>query len=240
MLIGNCQFENRLMSDIVLKFGRPSISRTLKCTVVWALLLVLLGLVDPGSAAAATGARPAIAAGPGLTFAIADFDGDRRADSANVQSGSNGSSATNYRIQLQLSEAGRQSIQLLAPAGGLRIEARDINGDNAVDLVLSTAWFRKPVAIFLNDGHGNFSRSETSAFPGAFSRDDRSWGSSSSQQAGAIGAPPRSRDSVRLKACELSGGLLAATPLSVFGSEFLYSRFLISHAGRAPPSEASL
>src|SRR5271170_3994083 len=64
---------------------------------------------------------------------------------------------TNYSVQLHLSSVGQHSIQLVAPAGGLQIEARDVNGDDAIDLVLTTAWLKQPVAIFLNDGHGSFS-----------------------------------------------------------------------------------
>src|SRR5208282_1159573 len=128
-------------------------------------------------------------AGPGLTVAIADFDGDHRLDLASIQTGRDGCGGSAYWIQFQLSTAGRQSIQLVAPPGGLRIEARDVNGDHAVDLVFTSAWFRRPVAILLNDGHGSFSRAEPTAFPGVFNEPESNWASGRRLLATAVGLP---------------------------------------------------
>jgi hypothetical protein len=234
------------MFDIAHKSNRHGEARRIRQSprhlALGSFALLILSFIGAGGAAANADVRnaPTTAVRLGVPFAIADFDGDRRPDLASVQSSPDSSSTANYRIQLKFSQAGRGSIQLLAPAGGLWIEARDVNGDDAVDLVLSTAWSRQPVAIFLNDGHGDFSRAETSAFPGAFNRDNRSWGSPPNQEAGAVGAPPQSRDSAWLKAGQLSGQLSSATPISVFASDFICVRFLISYAGRAPPSKVSL
>src|SRR6202043_727763 len=100
------------------------------------------------------------AASPGsdLSFSIGDFDGDSNPDLASVQAGQSDLTRTDYWVQLQLSVRGRQSFQIVAPIGGLQIVSRDVNGDHALDLVLTTTWLRRPVAILLNDGHGNFSR----------------------------------------------------------------------------------
>src|SRR5208282_6370061 len=122
---------------------------------------LFLGLVYGGTAARAyVEDPPATSFGPGLTFAIADFDGDRRPDFASIQARQNRCDSSDYSIQINLSEGGRRSIHLLAPIGGLVIEARDVDGDHTIDLVVSTAWSKQPVAIFLNDGHGTFSRAE--------------------------------------------------------------------------------
>src|SRR5271170_4637323 len=120
---------------------------------------------------------PAASVGPGAQFAIADLDGDLRPDLASIQAEPNSSGTTNYWVQLQLSTTGWQSIPVVAPAGGLRIETRDVNGDNAIDLVLAEAWFDRPVAVFLNNGHGGFSRAEPNAFPGAFQEAGMIWSS---------------------------------------------------------------
>jgi hypothetical protein len=143
----------------------------------------LLGLALAGAAGAraraasldsrAANAMPAVLPAPGSVarFAIADFDGDRRPDLARVQTGAAGAGTpdqTQYWIQLQLTRAGRQLIGVVAPFGGLRVAASDVNGDHAIDLVLSTAWLGRPVAILLNDGHGRFTAEKPSAFPGAF------------------------------------------------------------------------
>ena len=89
-------------------------------------------------------------------FAIADFDGDNQPDFATVQLGR---VEGRYSIGFQLSTGSRQSIVITAPVGGLQVTLRDVNGDNSLDLVVTTDWLRKPVAVLLNDGHGHFSLS---------------------------------------------------------------------------------
>jgi hypothetical protein len=204
-------------------------------------LLIVLGLLGCGAATAvAAGFRTAKAASfaPRQSFAIADFDGDHHPDLATVETGGGDSSFTRYSIQLQLSGAGRQSIPLVAPIGGLVIEARDVNGDHAVDLVLATAWLRHPVAIFLNDGKGRFSRTETTAFPQAFAQSTVNWSVSSPDQlSGAMGVPPQHLSRSRREAMNLPD-VRGPTQLVRAGlSGFPPDSLLTSQAGRAPPSE---
>ena len=202
-----------------------------------ALLLLFLALVGSATAGQDVQNPSLTSVGPGPQFAIADFDGDLRPDLASIQAGSNRFGATDYWIQLQLSAAGRQSIRVVAPAGGLWIEARDVNGDHAVDLVLTTAWFRQPIAILLNDGHGNFSRAEPSAFPDAFNGSTANWASASDQATEAVGVPPQSGAGVcpETRAHLIVQSHADSIPLS--STRFLHNSFLISHAGRAPPYE---
>ena len=180
---------------------------------------------------------PVSVAGAASQFAIADFDGDLHPDLASIEAGGSKSGSANYRIQLRLSSVGRQFIQLTAPRGGLVIEARDVNGDHAVDLVLATAWSGQPVAVFLNDGHGSFSRAEPDAFPEAFASSSGDCASTTSQGTDSVCIPPQpgsgicagKNDSRRDDSLEgfirpASNGL-TASPL------------LLSHAGRAPPSD---
>jgi hypothetical protein len=228
------------LSDITRKSGRRADPgdhrRTLRGVFLW-ISLLMFGFAGRCPAEAADiQNRPVTSPGPGLPFAIADFDGDLRPDLARIQAGANVSGNTNYWIQLQLTSAGRQSIQLIAPAGGLVIEARDVNGDHAVDLVLTTAWLRQPVAIFLNDGHGSFSRAEPTAFPGALSASQTNWLSGSNLLADTVGIPqsgagicPEDQDSRRDRS------LAGLIPASRAG--FPVSPSLVSQPGRAPPSE---
>ncbi len=211
-----------------------------RCPLFLPLLFLLLHLGFFGGTAAANSNDqnpPANSLAAGSPFAIADFDGDRRPDLASVQAGPNNSGTTDYWIQLQLSESGRQSIRIVAPTGGLLIEARDVNGDRAVDLVLVTAWFRRPVAIYLNDGHGGFSRAEPAAFPAAFNALASEWTSTSSRATDTIGVPPQSRDGLCLCREVLPHIALRADAIAVSNAGFHLSSFVISHAGRAPPSE---
>jgi hypothetical protein len=201
------------------------------------LLLLFLGLVA-GSAAANTDVQkaPVTSVGPGLSFAIADFDGDLRPDIASVQTGQSDFSHTDYWIQLHLTTTGHQSIQVVAGIGGLRIAARDVNGDHAVDLVLTSALRRQPVAIFLNDGHGSFSRAEPSAFPGAFTTSNKSLASTADEIKDATAILP-SRDPTK----NCSNGSKFSSPRHVTGvlapraSRNLLFSAIVSFLGRAPP-----
>src|ERR1700730_12864341 len=210
MLTCDTGIQACVMADITSELARRPIPRgsrrALRNLFLWLSLLLLFGLAWGSRAEAADiqQSGPVTLVGPGPQFAIADFDGDVRPDLASIQAGSNSSGTTDYWIQLQLTAAGRQSFRLVAPAGGLWIEARDVNGDHAVDLVLGTAWFNQPVAIFLNNGHGSFSRVEPAAFPGAFSECKTIGGSASNQAIDAVGVPPQSRAGT----CSESRGLL--------------------------------
>ena len=204
-------------------------------------LLSLGGLWAGAASASATDVpspRPASPA-PDLSFSVADFDGDSKPDLASVQYGTSDSTRVAYRIQLQLSAAGSQSFQIPAPTGGLQIVARDVNGDHALDLVITTTWRRQPVAILLNDGHGNFSRVDPDAFPGAFRESDIGWNSSIQHEIEAVGVPPQSRDEI-CSGTEHFLHLRAHTGLAPdTNSQFGIGSLLISHRGRAPPSEVS-
>jgi hypothetical protein len=169
------------------------------------------------------------------SFTINDFDGDHRPDLASILSVQSRAATANYLIQIQLSTTGWRTLCLEGPSGGLRIEARDVNQDNAIDLVLATSLHGHPVAIFLNDGHGNFSPGEPAAFPGAFDQFDKNWGSTSRQQSKVIGTPPQSRPDISWKAeqrsiCPKHAGLFLGST-----SQVSVSPFVFSYAGRAPP-----
>jgi hypothetical protein len=142
---------------------------------VFAFLCVILGFAACGNAAA-TGPQswPVSSTQATSQFAIADFDGDSRPDLATVQAGVSSSRDTQYWIAFQLSRGSRQILGITAPTGGLQVTSRDVNGDSFLDVVVTTAWTNRPVAVLLNDGQGNFRASSPSAFPGAFSASEKS------------------------------------------------------------------
>lgn len=207
----------------------------LRDVLLWAALLLLFVFAGEGMIAAANRVNgPAFSAGPGSQFAIADFDGDGHPDLASVQAGQR-NSGSGYWIEIDLSSVGREFLQLPAPTGGLRIEARDVNGDHSVDLVLFTQWLRRPVAIFLNDGHGNFSRVAISKFPGAFRRSNEKFASVFIHEANVAAALPPSRDRICFDGKGLPQGKCAAASIAKASSLHIVRPFLISRAGRAPP-----
>jgi hypothetical protein len=134
--------------------------------VAFALLPALAGRVN----AAAPGGYAQAAS----HFTIADFDGDNRPDFASVHVGQSSLQSTRYWIAFQLSGRSAQTVSLMAPDGGLRITARDVNGDNFPDVVVTTLWTNKPVAILLNDGLGNFTAASPSQFQSAFTAPETS------------------------------------------------------------------
>jgi hypothetical protein len=177
--------------------------------------------------------------GPALSFAVADFDGDSRPDLATVQAGNSDSLRTDYWVQLQLTAAGRQTFRIVAPLGGIQIVSRDVNGDNALDLVLTTAWLRQPLAILLNDGHGTFLPVDPDAFPEAFSESKSSWGSTTDHAIDAVGVPSQSREDLCSEA-DLSLRLRARSRFTATSnSRSGIGPSLISHLGRAPPCDVS-
>jgi hypothetical protein len=115
---------------------------------------------------------------------------------------------------------------------------RDVNGDNAPDLIVSTSFQHEPVAVFLNDGHGNFSQAEAASFPGAFTESDTNWiTATTNRTTDALGAPSQSNIGLRLQAETLSCYRLRADLIPAPNPGFLPSAFVTSRAGRAPPSE---
>lgn len=111
-------------------------------------------------------------------FAIADFDGDQKPDLATVevQKGSS-SRITKYSIRFQLTAGISQVFGVTAPSGGLQIVARDVNGDNALDVLVTTSLQHEQVAVLLNDGHGRFRLADASEFPAAIQENGRRWNS---------------------------------------------------------------
>lgn len=105
------------------------------------------------SAAGADPMRSAL----GAHVAIADLDGDRNPDLATIEIESQRFARADYFIRVQLSAGTQSGIRLDGPVGGLRLAARDVNGDDTLDLIISSISDAHVVAVLLNDGHGGFS-----------------------------------------------------------------------------------
>lgn len=207
-------------------------------SAVFAFLCVILGFAAWGNAAS-TGPQswPVSSAQATSQFAIADFDGDRRPDLATVQVGHSSSWDTHYWISFQLSRGPRQILGITAPTGGLRITSRDVNGDSFLDVVVTTAWTNRPVAVLLNDGQGNFRSSSPSAFPGAFTTSEKSWASTTDEVKDAtavlLSRYPTGNcpEDSRFSSPRNVTGLLVLR-----ASRNSLSSAVVSFLGRAPPS----
>jgi hypothetical protein len=175
---GAVRFQ-RLLFQLEFMFSRIHKSLVLtraplRAGLVFCFVLGVAGWAN--AAGTSTRQSPVMAAGFNSNFAIADFDGDRKPDLATVEvQKGNSSSATQYSIRLQLTAGGVQVFGVIAPAGGLQIVARDVNGDDALDVLVSTAWQHKQVAVLLNDGHGKFALADVGAFPAALGGSRGDW-----------------------------------------------------------------
>ena len=231
----------KLRFKLELMFSRIHESFPLTKGPVRAVLVLCLVLGAPGwvnAARISTQQSQGSSSGFNSNFAIADFDGDRKPDLATVeiQKGSS-SSATQYSIRLKLTAGAAQVFGVIAPAGGLQIVARDVNGDDALDVLVRTALQHKQVAVLLNDGHGIFRLADPAAFPSTI------WGSGGDWVSGTLPL----RDSTAFVRIEYPPGKLdheskfdgplvqleGARACVASGSTGL---FLFSLLGRAPPT----
>jgi hypothetical protein len=98
--------------------------------------------------------------------AIADLDGDRHPDLAIVRPEGWGPRGVQYQIEFDLStRVASDPLTVTADRGGLRIAARDVDGDGDLDLVVKNSWSLVPVGVWINDGHGRFTKGDPTAYP---------------------------------------------------------------------------
>ena len=87
-------------------------------------------------------------AGPaGMHYAIGDFDGDNKPDLAVIEVASQRWVKNNYSIHLRLSRGADSSFGVSAPSGGVRVIARDVNGDDVLDLIVTSLADQHIVAV---------------------------------------------------------------------------------------------
>src|ERR1700676_4619667 len=210
--------------------------RVVSCA--FAFFCVILGFAASGNAAS-TGPQPWPVSSRLATsqFAIADFDGDNQPDLATVQIGHSDSWDTQYWIAFQLSSGARQTLGITAPTGGLRITSRDVNGDDFLDIVVTTAWTNRPVAVLLNDGQGNFRVLDPSTFSAAFTTSEKSCAAPADDTKDAAAAfLSRNRADICQGAFGVFSSLSVTGPLFTRTSRHSLSLTLVSFLGRAPPS----
>lgn len=179
--------------------------------------------------------RTAVALGS-TQFAIADFDGDRQPDLAFIRVMHGGSFSSQYSVDFNFSSGHKPAICFVAPSGGLRITPRDVNGDKFADLVITSILDSQFVAIFLNDGKGNFVPAEPSDFPGAVKGTDFRLSAPEDVPTDQLAFQP-SRDSAGDAGVstwwygprEISASSLPVAPLNV------RAELAFASAGRAPP-----
>jgi hypothetical protein len=99
----------------------------------------------------------------GGALAIADFDGDDKADSAIGRLSEN-----QYGIVIHLSShPGVTVLRASAPPAGFALLAFDINKDSFPDIVVTSPTALHPLAVWLGDGKGGFTAADQTGFENA-------------------------------------------------------------------------
>jgi hypothetical protein len=146
-----------------------------------------------------------------------------------------GASHARYWIGFRMSAGFQQRIGVTAPVGGLAIDSRDVNGDNYLDLIISTAWLNSPIVILVNDGHGNFTVSDPAAFSAIIWNPKKVWSPPGSDgKDTAIAVLTRGNGDCALND-RLPGRSFALEPLVVETSCHTPQFTAIAALGRAPP-----
>jgi hypothetical protein len=92
------------------------------------------------------------------TPAVADLDGDHQPDLASGINTGHTSAGYSYRVDLDLTgNPDRKSFSVLSQEpNGVNIQAVDVDGDQDLDLVITSRWSMQPIGVWINDGTGSF------------------------------------------------------------------------------------
>ena len=100
-------------------------------------------------------------------WTLDDFDGDSKIDLASSESAGHDARGFQQQLQIHLSTSRESSFLFSSRSARVRLTARDIDGDHDRDIVALEALSSELVAVWLNDGSGNFSKGDISLFPAA-------------------------------------------------------------------------
>jgi len=199
---------------------------------------VFFGLCISTTVWASEGAHTGIAAHILRAEAIAaDLDGDNIPDLASGTNLGHTSQGYAYRVDLDLSknQQAKPFRVFSSESTGLDIQAIDVDGDNDLDLVITSRLLRKPVAIWINDGNGNFSPGDASQYASSIWHQDSTVKSSEKHWDSACYRQPRQPD-VALGDSDF--GICVAPVRALMFECFLSHHLLQSGSARfrAPPS----
>jgi len=102
-------------------------------------------------------------------------------------------------------------------------------------LIVSTAWLNQPVAILVNDGHGNFSVTDPVKFSAVFANLDQNFSAPNTENEESSAALlSRTNDECAIDASTTEPSVATSAPPSEFSQHRVFP-LTVSVLGRAPP-----
>lgn len=100
----------------------------------------------------------------GWATAVADFNADGKPDFAVVDHRSR--SAAGYQYQLELSVSGQlvRVVTFESTLEAVTVDVSDIDGDDDLDVLVTTPLSKTPIGVWLNDAHGHFTKADVLRF----------------------------------------------------------------------------
>ncbi len=172
----------------------------------------------------------------GPTLAIADLDSDNRPDGALLVDSGQFRGTHNFNIELHFAGRSNAGISFQSSEPALSVAARDIDHDGDIDLVVEQAFTHERLQIWLNDGHGNFSKGRMEDFPSDVRPARQQMSSSEATDSPVLSfSPERGSDSVLL-ACHIAGRPPSAREFSAPRTlSFVATAGISASSSRAPP-----
>ncbi len=172
----------------------------------------------------------------GPTLAIADLDSDSKPDGAVLVDSGQFRGVHHFNIELHFAGRNNAGIAFQSNEPVLSVSAWDIDHDGDIDLVVERAFTHERLQVWLNDGHGNFSKGRMEDFPSDVQPPRQQLNSSETIDSPVLSfSPDRGSDSLLL-ACHIAGRPPSAressaprTPTFAATAEFSAS------PSRAPP-----
>jgi hypothetical protein len=136
---------------------------------ILAFLFLLALLPKPAAASPADpekAFRLGTAASPfGFSTAVANLDSDRQPDFAIADRVGDSARGYEYSLEVSLSLGARQVFRFHSLDAALSVSALDLDNDKDLDIVLTQTLTGKVVAVWINDGDGQFSPGKNRDIP---------------------------------------------------------------------------
>jgi len=224
-------FDSRPSTQQVYADGRAGRARFLVTLASFVCALAFTAAIFAGSPAAAEKLRETIDPGPGPAA------GTTGAPVPSVNSAAAQAFGWYTRYTLRLDIGGEQSVEVMAPPGGLQLTVRDMTGDRIPnDVVVTPALLHWPLTVLVNDGNNHFTVAISAKLPdSSASSEDQASGMPASADLSALVSPRFKPHAVSNR----GGVLLPPRQEELLATSRIPSsppHAIASSPGRAPPA----